>query len=191
MLLLQVTAVVLVAGLLALLLWRVVVRENGSRFVSDIAAGKRPSAPAFRLPVIWAEARYWPPRLRRALADGQVSLGELRGYTLVLNFWASWCPPCRDEAPALAAAARSHTGRVVFLGIDSQDLTSDARRFLRRYQVPYVSVRDGSGSAYEDYGVTGLPETYYLDSRGRAIAHSPGAVDGDSAEEGVRAALRG
>jgi cytochrome c biogenesis protein CcmG/thiol:disulfide interchange protein DsbE len=185
---LQATAIALVAGLLALLVWRIIVRDNGSQFAADVAAGKRPQAPGFTLPVIWTRTSLWPRSLH-ALDGGELSLDELRGYPVVLNFWASWCAPCRDEAPAFAAAAREYAGRVVFLGLDHQDLTSDARRFLRKYQVPYVAVRDGGDGTYQDYGLTGTPETYYLDDRGRAIAHSPGAVERDSLEQGIRAAL--
>ena len=185
----QVAALALVAGLLALLVWRVVASQRGTSFVSDIAAGKAPAAPAFRLDVIWHEARYWPANVRPALADGKLSLDELRGYPIVLNFWASWCIPCKDEARALAASAQRHGGRVIFLGVDVQDFTSDARSFLRRNHVPYVSVRDGNGSAYENYGLTGVPETYYLDARGRAIAHAPGQVSREDLETGIAAAV--
>jgi cytochrome c biogenesis protein CcmG/thiol:disulfide interchange protein DsbE len=170
--------------------WRIVVRDNGAQFAGAIADGKRPTAPSFRLPVVGGTPALWPPAARAAAADGEVSLDELRGYPVVLNFWASWCAPCRDEAPVFAASARAHAGRVVFLGIDAQDLSSDARRFLDRYGAPYPSVRDGAGHVYEDYGLTGLPETYYLDARGRAVAHSPGAVERESLEEGIAAALR-
>ena len=188
---LQVVAVLLVAGLLALLVQRIVDRNRATAFVSNVAAGKRPTAPGFDLPVIWPRVRYWPPALRPALADGQLSSSELRGYPVVINFWASWCAPCRDEAPAFAASARAHAGKVVFVGIDSQDLTSDARAFLGRYEVPYVSLRDGSTNGVSaDYGLTGLPETYYLDARGRAVAHSAGPVDRESLEQGVAAASR-
>jgi cytochrome c biogenesis protein CcmG, thiol:disulfide interchange protein DsbE len=186
---LQATAIALVVGLLGLLVWRIVVRDNGSQFAAAVADGKRPEAPGFTLPVISQQTILWPRALAPALADGEVSLDELRGYPVVLNFWASWCVPCRDEAPALAAAARAYAGRVVFLGLDHQDLTSDARGFLEKSEVPYVSVRDGSDGTYRDYGLTGTPETYYLDARGRAVAHSPGAVERDSLEQGIRAAL--
>ena len=185
----QVAALALVAGLLALLVWRVVASQRGTTFVSDIGAGKAPAAPAFRLDMIWQDARYWPASVRSALADGKLSLDELRGYPIVLNFWASWCIPCKDEARALATSARRHRGRVIFLGVDVQDFTSDARSFLRRNHVPYVSVRDGSGSAYENYGLTGVPETYYLDARGRAIAHAPGQVSREDLETGIAAAV--
>ena len=189
-LVLQAAAIGLVAALLALLLWRVVVQNDATGFVSDISDGKRPAAPGFSLPVIWNRAPYWPPRLRSALADGQLSLDELRGRPVVLNFWASWCGPCADEAPVFAASARTHGTSVVFVGVDVQDFTSDARGFLRKHGVPYVAARDGDGSVYDDYGLTGVPETYYLDARGRAVAHSPGVVDRADLEAGIRAAQR-
>lgn len=171
----QFATLLLVAGLLALLVWRVVTAGRGSRIVSSVAAGKRPLASAFRLPVIWSASSTWPPRLRRAIADGRLSLAELRGYPVVINFWASWCVPCKQEAPRFVAAARAYAGKVAFLGIDAQDFTSDAHRFLRRFHVNYVSVRDRSGSTISAYGLTGFPETYFLDRRGRIVAHKIGA----------------
>ena len=127
---LQVAAVSIVVALLALLTWKVVAGSPGSSFVDRIGRGKKPPAPAFALPVIWKHDETWPSAARRALADGRLALTELRGRPVVINFWASWCLPCRDEAPELAAAARKHAGEVAFVGIDVQDFTSDARRFL-------------------------------------------------------------
>jgi cytochrome c biogenesis protein CcmG/thiol:disulfide interchange protein DsbE len=65
---------------------------------------------------------------------------------------------------------------VLFLGVDVQDFTSDARKFLGRHHVNYPSVRDGTPSTYDKYGLTGVPETYYMDARGRLVAHSLGEV---------------
>ncbi len=144
----QVAAVALVVALLGLLVWRVLHGSEGGALVAAIRAGERPAAPAFRLPVIWSRPALWPERARPALADGEVALAELRGTPVVLNFWASWCIPCREEAPHLAAAARAHRRDVAFLGLDVQDLTGDARGFLRKLRVPYPSVRDGGDRAY-------------------------------------------
>ncbi len=186
---LQVVSVGVVLGLLALLVWRIVVHGSGTRLVSLVREGKKPAAPKFDLDVIWARAQTWPADARTALADGNVSVGELRGRPVVLNFWASWCIPCKEEAPLLAASARRHRGQVLFLGIDVQDFKSDARRFLRRFETPYVSVRDGGGSTYSGYGLTGVPETYWLDARGRIVAHYPGEIDGEQLEQGIREAV--
>ena len=173
---LQGFSVLLVLALLALLIWKVEFANSGARLVSKISHGQHPMAPSFRLKVIWTPLGTWPQPLRKALDDHVVSLYELHGYPVVINFWASWCVPCKDEAPYLDASARAHAGRVAFLGIDVQDLTPDARRFLRELEVPYPSVRDGSPKTYSAYGLTGIPETYYLDRRGRIVAHSIGAV---------------
>jgi cytochrome c biogenesis protein CcmG/thiol:disulfide interchange protein DsbE len=187
---LQVATVGLVVGLLALLIWRVIDQGRGAHLVSLIREGKKPPAPSFVLPVLWDRSDTWPEDARQALADGKLSPAELRGRPVVVNFWASWCVPCKKEAPLLAMSARAHRGKVIFLGIDVQDFKGDARRFLKRYDTPYVSVRDGSGSTYDDYGLTGVPETYWFDARGRIVTHYPGEITGTQLEEGIRTAGR-
>ena len=159
--------------------------------VNAIASGKGPAAPAFDLEVLWRRTDTWPRPLTAALIDGRLATAELRGRPTVLNFWASWCIPCRQEAPILTASARAHAGKVVFVGIDVQDLTGDAKAFLREFDVPYVSVRDGSERTYRVYGLTGVPETYYLDTAGRIIAHTPGAITRASLEAGISQATSG
>ena len=184
----QILTVALVLGMLALLVWRVVASGRGARLVNAISAGKRPVAPAFTLPVIWTRSPTWPPSLQRLLAQPKLPLGKLRGRPVVLNFWASWCVPCKEEAPRLNAAAGAHAGSVVFLGVDVQDLTTDARRFLRRHDVRYASLHDNAGSTYDGYGLTGVPETYWLDAAGRIVAHFAGPVSRAQLESGIRSA---
>ena len=191
MVVLQIAAASLVAGLLALLAWKVLAGSPGGGFVEAIRTGEAPAAPDFGLPVIWNRNETWPPDLRAALADRRVELSELRGYPVVVNFWASWCIPCKEEAPDLAAAAEKYAGKVAFLGIDIQDFAPDAVRFMEDVDAPYVSVRDKSSASYKAYGLTGVPETFYLDAEGRAIAHSLGAVSLADLEEGIAAAIRG
>ncbi len=188
---LQALALAFVAGLLVLLAWRLIDKGTGGKLVSAIAADKQPAAPNFDLPVLWNHAETWPEPVRAALADGRVSVHELGGYPVVLNFWASWCIPCKTEAPRLAAAAKAHKGEVIFLGIDVQDFKSDARRFLTKYKANYVSVRDGGDSTYSAYGLTGLPETYYLDAQGRIVAHDIGQLSREDLETGIAKLIEG
>ena len=188
--LLQLCALALIAALIGLLVNSTLDRGAGPRLVSAVKIGARPQAPDFELPVVWAHPETWPPALRTALADDTVSLRELRGWPVVLNFWASWCSPCKAEAPRLNASAQQHSGAVVFLGVDVQDFKTDARRFSERFQTNYVSVRDDGDSTYSAYGLTGLPETYYIDKRGRVVAHSIGEVSETELEANVAEAMR-
>lgn len=110
---------------------------------------------------------------------------------MVVSFWASWCIPCKEEAPFLAASARAHRGKVAFLGIDVQDFTGDARSFLRKLDVPYVVVHETGSKTSTAYGLTGVPETYYLDRRGRVAAHSIGAVSRRELERELAKAVWG
>ena len=187
----QLMAVALVVALFALLVWRVAGGSSGAGLVAAIKRGDQPSAPTFDLPVIWSRPGAWPPGARPALADGRVKLEELRGTPVVLNFWASWCIPCKEEAPFLAASSRAHRREVAFLGLDIQDFTSDARGFLRKLDVPYSSVRETGSKVYDAYGLTGVPETFFIDGRGRIVAHAVGAVSRDGLERDVALLLRG
>lgn len=188
---LKAAGIAVLVGLIALLLWATLVGGKGRSLVAKIAAGQAPVAPGFELEVIWPRLDTWPADLEPALRDGTLSLEELRGRTVVLNFWASWCIPCRDEAPILNASSHAHRGEVVFVGIDVQDLRSDALAFLREFDVPYVSIRDRADETYRAYGLTGVPETYYLAADGRIVAHTPGAISRASLEAGVAQAMAG
>lgn len=167
--------------------WATLTAGRGQTLVTEIAAGSKPAAPPFSLPVIWPRDATWPPELRAAVSSGQVSTASLRGHPAVINFWASWCGPCRSEVPLFVRAAAHDHDRVAFVGIDVQDLAGDALRFLPRFHVDYVSVRDGSDRTYRDYGLTGVPETFFLDSAGRVVMHVPGVVDARTLARGLRA----
>ena len=165
----QALAVALVAGLLALLIWKV---AQGSQNKAKIG---RP-APDFTL-----------GRLDRA---GSLQLSSLRGKVVVLNFWASWCQPCKLEAPDLAASAKKWSGRVVVLGVDVNDPSGDARGFMRKYGITYPIVHDNKNVTSPKYGLTGLPETFFLDRRGRIVSHVISGIKAADLRRGVEAALR-
>jgi cytochrome c biogenesis protein CcmG/thiol:disulfide interchange protein DsbE len=112
-------------------------------------------------------------------AGSEVSLDDLRGRIVVLNFWASWCEPCEREAPILNEVAqryRDSDARVVVLGLNVQDLSDEARAFARQFGLAYPSLRQGGDQAYRDYELTGLPETFVIDPRGRIALKLVGEI---------------
>lgn len=114
--------------------------------------------------------------------DGQpVSLEQYRGQVVVLNFWASWCyPACYEEAPVLEQSWRQWRDRgVVVLGIDIQDTEEKARKFIADFGLTFPNAPDPTGRASIDYGVYGVPETFFIDRQGRIRYKHVGAVTAD------------
>lgn len=102
---------------------------------------------------------------------GTVALDELRGQVVVLNFWASWCVPCADEADELEALWRRFKDRgVMFIGVDYVDTEGPARRYLATYGVTYPNGPDLGGRISDHYKVTGVPETFVVDPDGRLVS---------------------
>jgi cytochrome c biogenesis protein CcmG/thiol:disulfide interchange protein DsbE len=165
-----------VLALLGVLVWDVA-HSSGGKIARDVDKGEIVKAPAFRLP--------------RTAGGGKLSLASLRGKVVVLNFWASDCVPCKQEQRRLnAVAARYEPKGVVFLGIDEIDLNGPARAYLRHYDVRYPSVSDGDGAVAGMFGVTGTPETFFIDRRGRVVPpHIVAPPQGDALEAGIRRAL--
>jgi cytochrome c biogenesis protein CcmG/thiol:disulfide interchange protein DsbE len=153
----QVVALAAVAGMLGLLVWRVTHRTAPPKI-----GGPAPAFSALRLD-----------------GPGRLALRSLRGKAVVINFFQSYCVPCKGEAAALERAYGSARGNdVVFLGVDYWDSISDGRKFVRAHGVTYDVVRDPGGNIADAYGVTGTPETYFVDRRGRLVgAHILGRID--------------
>jgi cytochrome c biogenesis protein CcmG, thiol:disulfide interchange protein DsbE len=112
----------------------------------------------------------------RLNGEGTLSLEELRGRPVLVNFWASWCGPCKDEAPMLRNAHERFGNQVHFLGVDIRDARGEAREFVRRYGLDYEHVRDERLEIYDDYGLTGQPETFLIDANGRIVQHISGPL---------------
>lgn len=124
------------------------------------------AAPEFALPVMPATDDGTDDAPRDTLR-----LSELRGKVVVLNFWASWCLACREEHPVLVRGAKRYEERgVVFRGVLFQDSPSNARRWLREMGAAYPTLLDPDTRMAIDYGVYGVPETFFLDGEGR-VAH--------------------
>ena len=116
--------------------------------------------------------------LPRLEGGGSGSLADYRGRWVLVNFWASWCDPCREEAPALESFQRRHgDGAFTVLGIDSRDLSGDGRAFVDRFGLSYPQLHDGDGATAHDFGTTGVPENFLIDPRGRVrLLVPPGPV---------------
>jgi cytochrome c biogenesis protein CcmG/thiol:disulfide interchange protein DsbE len=118
------------------------------------------------------------PMFKTETLEGDtLALADLRGKPVLINFWASWCVPCVDEAPLLKQAYEEYGDRIEFVGVDIKDARTDAQSFVDRYGLAYPSVRDEDLSIFDAYGLTGQPETFFLDEEGRIVKHVPGPVD--------------
>lgn len=144
-----------VIGLLALLGWGL---------VNNNAPRPEVGRPAPDFPITFFDGYQWEGRQTANLSD-------MKGNVVVLNFWASWCAPCRDEAPALEATWRKYADQgVIFLGIDYADVEPKALDFLAEFNVTYPNAPDLGTDISQDYNITGVPETFIIDREG-VIAH--------------------
>jgi cytochrome c biogenesis protein CcmG, thiol:disulfide interchange protein DsbE len=163
----QIAALAAVAGLLVVLIWHLTHQPHRAK------TGE--SAPAFVL-----------QRLDR---DDVLDLSTLRGKGVVLNFWASWCGPCKREAKTLEQTWQAGRKRgLVVIGVDANDRDSDARRFMRAHGITYPVVRDSNGSiAANSYNVSDLPMTFFINRKGLIVGDG---IRGAVGDEQYRAAFR-
>lgn len=159
-----------VAGLIALLVYGVASEKSDPSIDRALARGELEPAPELELPPL----------------DGgeERSLEDWRGQVVVLNYWASWCEPCRRESPLLERWHRRMLKRGgTVLGVDVLDVTSDAKDFIEEFGLTYPQLRDAEGSTQEDFGLVAYPETFVIDREGRIVAARRGEVN----EEFMRA----
>ena len=117
-----------------------------------------------------------PPQNAMPVLGAKTTRGlvTFRGRPVVVNVFASWCPPCKEEAPVLRRAAARGT---TVVGISYNDAAPDTQEFMRRFRLDYPVLRDVDQSFSDALGVKGVPETFVLDARGKIVAVSHGAID--------------
>jgi cytochrome c biogenesis protein CcmG, thiol:disulfide interchange protein DsbE len=166
-----------VLALVALLAYGLASNEPEQDIQDAVAQGEREPAPELVLP--------------KLDGDGEGSLEDYRGKVVVLNFWASWCEPCREESPLLQRwHERLSEQDATVLGVDAFDEIGRARAFIEKYGLTYPQLRDGSGSTREQFGILGFPETFVIDREGRIAAFARGPVGDAFMREQVLPLLR-
>lgn len=124
-------------------------------------------------------------------AQPSLQLSALKGKPIVLNVWASWCGPCKQEAPMFESAwLRHQPDGVVFLGIDYQDQTQEAQQFLHDYGITYPAGPDASGAISVAYGVSNVPTTIFIDRAGIVVRKILGPVDAATLEDEIHQLLK-
>jgi cytochrome c biogenesis protein CcmG, thiol:disulfide interchange protein DsbE len=153
-----------VLALVALLAYGLSQNEPDRSVEDALARGELEQAPALELP--------------KLSGGGKGSLADYRGEVVVLNFWASWCEPCREESPLLQRWHKRMAGEGgTVLGVDVLDVTGDAEDFIDEYGLTYPMLKDKDGDALESFGVVAYPETFVIDRDGRIRAVRRGPVD--------------
>jgi cytochrome c biogenesis protein CcmG, thiol:disulfide interchange protein DsbE len=158
--------------------------------VALLAYGLRANPRAVPSPLVGQMAPGF--ELPRLDGGGDVRLGDLHGRVVVVNFWASWCVPCREEAQDLEAAWRQLRDRgVVMLGVNIQDRKDAAMQFVMDTRPTYPNLVDASGATSIAYGIYGVPETFVIDGKGRIRAKHVGAIETDGLVSQIRPLLGG
>lgn len=178
----------LIATLALLLL-----RPAGGGIDGALAHGEPAETPGFDLEVLnQGTLRPELASLARGFSDGRLTNADLAGTPVVLNMWASWCVPCREEAPIFKKVSEGASAEgVLFLGLNSLDGRTAAMRFVREFKLTYPNIREYENTVTRSFGANAFPETFFLNGRGRIVGHVIGAISEAQLLEGIEAARTG
>ena len=138
------------------------------------------------------EGKMAPDFAALSIDDTTISLSDYIGSPVILNFWASWCPPCREETPILQRVWDENQDQgIIVLGVNVQDSEEDSLKYLEEFGVTFSNVYDEGGRITVDYGVTGLPVTFFIDRRGEIVGRWVGAISFDSLSTWTESLLTG
>lgn len=182
------------AALIGLLAYGLIAQSPDTTIDDSLTRHRAVPAPPYRLALLQRGALgpRLDGRLAPVLADNRVSSAELRGTPYVLNIWASWCVPCRQEAPVLERAWRKARPRgVLFVGLDMQDTPEDSRSFMRHFHIDYLNIFDPTNKTSRAYGTTGIPETFFISARGEVVNHVIGVATPRQLRQGIADAVAG
>lgn len=162
-----ITVAVLAALLIGLLVYGVVGKKTDDSLDQAVQAGKKPAAPGLDV------------RLPNLAGGGTTGLADLGGKVVVLNFWASWCEPCKAEAPILERVQKrlQASGAGTVFGVTYKDAPDASQAFVTQEKATWPNVRDDRLKLAPKYGTTQLPETFVIDRTGKVVALSRGQID--------------
>lgn len=153
----------------------IIIWAVGSIFVF---AGLRDYAPASGDNPVSMANKAAPDFELELLSGKKIKLSDFRGKKpVIVNFWASWCGPCRSEAPFLSRVGSEYEDKVEFIGIAVNDGRNEAKAFLKEFDINYDNGMDITGGINKSYKITGIPETFFIDLNGEIIDHWIGPID--------------